>query len=171
MTSTPSALPLLFTATAIAAACHSPTPQPRLLRSIVAVLVVIVIVTAATIVFPALSSDLFYYCVLFHCRVVSPSSSGCGLPTHHIHHRCCHRHCRGCHLNYHCCCCHLPPPLPVICLIVVCITTEPAIASSSSVLTPPSPLHQSCPWDRLICQPPSAVFHFLLETASSSHPF
>ena len=56
--------PLIATATAVAAACHSPPPQPRLLRGflifvvVVLIVIVIVIVTAVTAVFPP-SSVIF----------------------------------------------------------------------------------------------------------------
>ena len=111
--------PIIATATAvaIAAARHSPPPQPRSLRSFIVVAVVVVIVTAVTTIFPPLLCDLFDCCV---CSVVvsslSPSSSDGGHPAHRIrHHRRCRRLRRGRrrhrrrHRRH-----HLQPPLRII---------------------------------------------------------
>ena len=64
--------PLVATATAVAAARHSPPPQPRSLRGFI---IVVVIVTAVTTVFPPLSCDLFDCCVFVCHRVLAPLSS------------------------------------------------------------------------------------------------
>ena len=60
--------PIIATATAVAAARHSPPPQPRSLRGF------IVIVTAVTTVFPRLFCDLFDCCI---CSVVVSSPLPC----------------------------------------------------------------------------------------------
>ena len=64
------------TAVALAAARHSPPPQPQSLRGfIVVVVIVVIIVTAITTVFPPLSCDLFDCCVFVCHRVLAPLSS------------------------------------------------------------------------------------------------
>ena len=92
----------------------APPPQPQSLRGFIVVVVIVIIVTAVTTAPPPLSCDLFVCCVFVcHC-VLSPSSSGDGLPAHRISHRHCRRfHCRRhrprhrlLHLR-----CHLTPPL------------------------------------------------------------
>ena len=71
--------PLVATATAVAAARHSPPPQPRSLCGFIVVVVVvvlvvifIVIVTAVTTVFPPLFCDLFDCCVIVSSPLPHP---------------------------------------------------------------------------------------------------
>ena len=131
------------TAVALAAARHSPPPQPQSLRGfIVVVVIVVIIVTAITTVFPPLSCDLFDCCVFVCDRVFSPSSSGGGHPAHRI----CHSHrrrrrgCRRCrcrrlhrppHRHHRHCHHHRLPPLSCD-LFECCVLVYHRVLSPSS---------------------------------------
>ncbi len=121
-------------------------PWQRSLRSIVVVIIlVIAVITVATTIFLPLSRDLFDCCVLFHCHVLSCSSSIGGHPIHII--ICCRRCCRRCcHCQNHCHCPHhlQPPLLPPRCCCRAVVPPPPKCRHQAAAAITPPPNCRCC---------------------------